>query len=138
MTELNEQWNFVRDERKRHSAAFGKLITERQNAVKSVFEVTAHGEQRVTGSGKCMSPSVLLLVAFSLCCGAVLEQVVVGPALLTFSVVSRLILNTRRRTWKKFGRGCDICQTLHAVNDQNQKCEYGRACPQLYLVSTTT
>ena len=44
----------------------------------------------------CLSPAGVLLVAVSLCSGAMLEQVVVGQALVTFSLVFRVILNPRR------------------------------------------
>ena len=36
LTEIHEQLVLLRDEKKRHSAAFGNLITERQNAVSAV------------------------------------------------------------------------------------------------------
>ena len=101
-----------RDEKKRYSAAFGNLIAERQNAVSalkslfdqrdelnqrfkrrllhsgtSVFEVTAHGQRRVTGSGNACHSRVFFFVSVSLCSGAVLEQVVVGQALVNSSLV---------------------------------------------------
>ena len=36
MEEIDEQFVFLRDERKRFSAAFGELIAERQNAVSAL------------------------------------------------------------------------------------------------------
>ena len=84
LTEIDEQWYLLRDEEKRHSAAFGKLITERQIphsvlkcyfdlrgelnpkihcsiAARVFFEGTAKGEQRVTGSPTACHPRVFFL-----------------------------------------------------------------------------
>ena len=102
-----------RDEKKRYSAAFGKLIAERQNtvsALNSLFDQrdelqrfkrrllhcgtsvfwsdsarTAEGDRQ----RECLplASVFFFLVAVSLCSGAVLEQAVVGQALVNSSLV---------------------------------------------------
>ena len=61
-----------------------KIAAERQECF---LEVTAQGERRVPDSRDCLSPAGVFLVAVSLCSSAVLEQAVVGRALVTLSPV---------------------------------------------------
>ena len=83
MTGIDEMLVLLRDEEKRYSTAFGKLIAERQNA-HSVLKCYL-GRQP-----DCLSPAGVFLVTVSLCFGAVLEQAPVGQALVTFI---RLVLS---------------------------------------------
>ena len=66
-----------------------------------------HGEAFTTGSDcakrtagdrepDCLSPAVVFLVVFSLCSGAVLEQLVVGQALVTFGLVFSPLLESTK------------------------------------------
>ena len=83
LTEIHEQWFFLRDERTPNSAPFSKLFTGRRNAVSALngycgqrdelnqkiqakiaaerqecfFEVPAQGEQRATGKPDCLLPA---------------------------------------------------------------------------------
>ena len=63
-------------------------LTGDPSVVGSPREVTAQGERTVTGSQTaCLSPAGVFLVAFGLWSCAVQERVVVGQALVTFSLV---------------------------------------------------
>ena len=68
LTEIDAQLVLLRDERKRHSAIFGKLIIEHQHTISDITgyfdqrdELLRTGKRRVTGSGNACYRRVFFL-----------------------------------------------------------------------------
>ena len=62
-TEIDEQFALMRDERKRYSAALGKMIAERQNAVSALngsFDQRDELDQKIQVKIACRAARVFL------------------------------------------------------------------------------